>query len=168
MRYDPRHFDTSKLSKYANNRRSTGIDISDFLKEICEPYAMIANAKGVQFSFTTSENLLVTCGHQNCLRKSFQMLFLMPSPTPTPENPYPVRISGELFVIENECTPIPQEHLRHIFEHSIDQINARNREDGVKWFRLVYCIVYFDKSKTCLFVFLPMKNQLGMNFTINL
>ncbi|MDO5399896.1 MAG: HAMP domain-containing sensor histidine kinase [Eubacteriales bacterium] len=158
--------DTSKLSKYATTEEVQEIDISDFLKEICEPYAMIANAKGVQFSFTTSENLLANVPPK-LFKKAISNVVLNAVTYTDAGKSISVRIRERAIVIENECTPIPQEHLQHIFEPFYRPDYARNREDGGNGLGL-YIVSSILTNLKLAYSFLPMKEQLGMSFTINL
>lgn len=158
--------DTSKLSKYAAAEKAEQIEVSDFLKEICDPYSMIASAKGVRFSFAAGESLLVDVPPK-LFKKAISNVVLNAVTYTDAGNSISVKIKGRAIVIENECTPIPQEHLQRIFEPFYRPDYARNRDDGGNGLGL-YIVSSILTNLNFNYSFLPMQDPLGMSFTINL
>ena len=69
------------------------------------------------------------------------------------------------LVVENECTPIPSEHLAHIFEPFYRPDYGRDRAAGGNGLGL-YLVATTLKSLEIPFSFKPSENMIGMSFEI--
>ncbi|NBI69268.1 hypothetical protein D1646_21300 [Pseudoflavonifractor sp. 60] len=67
--------------------------------------------------------------------------------------------------MENECTPIPPEHLAHIFEPFYRPDYGRNRAAGGNGLGL-YLVSTILKSLDISYTFAPSENIKGMSFQI--
>ena len=77
-----------------------------------------------------------------------------------------VSCAGQKLVVENECTPIPPEHLAHIFEPFYRPDYGRDRATGGNGLGL-YLVATTLKSLDIPFAFTPSKNMTGMSFEID-
>ncbi|MEY8332315.1 ATP-binding protein [Lachnospiraceae bacterium 47-T17] len=78
-----------------------------------------------------------------------------------------VYIDGRDLIIENECLPIPSDHLKKIFEPFYRPDYARNRKDGGNGLGL-YIVASILNYLHLSYSFYPMKEPDGMRFTISL
>lgn len=76
-----------------------------------------------------------------------------------------VRIDNRKLIVENECEPIPAEHLKHIFEPFYRPDYARNQNDGGNGLGLYIVASVLDSLKLA-YSLEPMQKPLGMRFTI--
>ena len=76
-----------------------------------------------------------------------------------------VRIDNRKLIVENECEPIPAEHLKHIFEPFYRPDYARNQNDGGNGLGL-YIVASILDSLKLTYSLEPMQKPLGMRFTI--
>ena len=78
-----------------------------------------------------------------------------------------VTLNGHNIIVENECQPIPTEHLKRIFEPFYRPDYARNRADGGNGLGL-YIVASILDTLNCSYSFSPMDKPLGMRFVITL
>ena len=78
-----------------------------------------------------------------------------------------VTLNGHNIIVENECQPIPTEHLKRIFEPFYRPDYARNRADGGNGLGL-YIVASILDTLHCSYSFSPMDKPLGMRFVITL
>ena len=71
------------------------------------------------------------------------------------------------ILIENECATIPEEELRHLFEHFYRPDFARNRDKGGNGLGL-YIVDILLRTMNISYSFCPMEEPQGMRFTIYL
>ena len=76
-----------------------------------------------------------------------------------------IELSGDRLIVENECEPIPAEHLKHIFEPFYRPDYARNQNDGGNGLGL-YIVASILDSLKLTYSLEPMQKPLGMRFTI--
>lgn len=69
------------------------------------------------------------------------------------------------LIVENECAPIPLEHLTHIFEPFYRPDYGRDRATGGNGLGL-YLVATILKSLDIPFAFEPSENITGMSFEI--
>ena len=77
-----------------------------------------------------------------------------------------ISCKGQQLVVENECTPIPPEHLAHIFEPFYRPDYGRDRASGGNGLGL-YLVSTILKSLNISYSFVPSKNINGMSFQIS-
>lgn len=84
-------------------------------------------------------------------------------------NDYNIKLTlnGHNIIVENECQPIPTEHLKRIFEPFYRPDYARNRADGGNGLGL-YIVASILDTLHCSYSFSPMDKPLGMRFVITL
>ena len=78
-----------------------------------------------------------------------------------------VYFKNKNLIIENECEPIPPEHLEHLFEPFYRPEFARDRDSGGNGLGLYIVNTIFSVLNVS-YQFIPMHNQKGMRFCIQL
>lgn len=78
-----------------------------------------------------------------------------------------VSLREHSFVVENECTPIPEEEIPRLFEPFYRREFSRSQESGGNGLGL-YIVNKILKNMHILYSFTAMENSKGMRFTINL
>lgn len=76
-----------------------------------------------------------------------------------------VYIDGRSLVVENECTPIPDNEIRRLFEPFYRPDFSRSSESGGNGLGL-YIVDTLLTSMDISYSFVPMKFPAGMRFTI--
>lgn len=108
---------------------SEPFDLSDTLPTLCEPYKLIAKANQIDFSVEIHEGCPLDLPKRN-LEKILANLLSNAVSYTKPGSKVSVVLYADRIMIENECTPIPQETLSHLFEPFYRPDFARNRQDG--------------------------------------
>ena len=143
--------ETSRLSISAASEEAVQTNISKTLSTLCEPYILIAEAKGVLFQLELAvSNILANAVAYTETGKTVSVYF-----------------DDNDLIIENECSPIPAEILRHLFEPFYRPDFARNRDDGGNGLGL-YIVATLFHTMGISYSFAPMIQPQGMRFTINL
>ena len=158
--------DTSKLGANIENEQSQTFDASTYLTELCGQYQLIAQANG-QFFKTELPDHFTVCLPPKMFAKAVSNILANAVAYTAPGKSIFVYVVGRELIVENECQPIPEEHLKRIFEPFYRPDYARNRGDGGNGLGL-YIVASILGSLNCSYTFCPIKEPLGMRFTINL
>lgn len=158
--------ETSRLSISATSEEAVGTDISKTLSMLCEPYILIAEAKGVIFQLELSENIFAVLP-QHMFEKAVSNILANAIAYTETGKTVSVYFNDNSLIIENECTPIPDEVLRHLFEPFYRPDFARNRNEGGNGLGL-YIVATLFHTIGISYSFVPMEHPQGMKFTINL
>ena len=156
--------DASK-AEFATNLECTDFLISDVISTVIEPYQIIAKAKGLTMNVTLDETGTV-CLPRGIIEKAISNILANAVSYTKPNGTITVSCAGQKLVVENECTPIPPEHLVHIFEPFYRPDYGRGRATGGNGLGL-YLVATTLKSLDIPFAFTPSKNMTGMSFEIN-
>lgn len=156
--------DASK-AEFATNLECTDFLISDVISTVIEPYQIIAKAKGLTMNVTLDETGTV-CLPRGIIEKAISNILANAVSYTKPDGTITVSCAGQKFVVENECAPIPPEHLVHIFEPFYRPDYGRGRATGGNGLGL-YLVATTLKSLDIPFAFTPSKNMTGMSFEIN-
>ena len=151
-------------AEFAGEQEQTDFLIADVLGTVMEPYQIIAKAKGIAFSIDESETHTVHLP-QGMIEKAISNILANAVSYTKPDGTIYVSCKGQRLIIENECTPIPPEHLAHIFEPFYRPDYGRDRTAGGNGLGL-YLVSTILKSLNISYTFAPSENIDGMSFQI--
>ena len=151
-------------AEFAREQEQTDFLIVDALKAVIEPYQIIAKAKGIAFSVDAGEQFTVHLP-RGMIEKAISNILANAVSYTKPDGTIYVSCKGQLLIIENECTPIPPEHLVHIFEPFYRPDYGRDRAAGGNGLGL-YLVATILKSLDISYSFSPSEDIEGMSFQI--
>lgn len=158
--------DASKLSLIAENEVTVTVNLADFIAALCEPYHIIARARGIDFCFDTSDSFDVNLS-PGLFGRAFSNILANAVSYTEKGHTINVYFKDKNLIIENECAPIPPEHLEHLFEPFYRPEFARARDSGGNGLGLYIVDTIFSVLNVS-YQFLPMQGQQGMRFCIQL
>ncbi len=156
--------ETSRLNTTTEPARA--VDVSDLLAELCEPYRLIAAAHQIAFSLDLPEQFTATLSVGPFSKAVSNILANAVAYTEAGKS-VSVYMDGHSLVIENECEPIPDCEIRHLFEPFYRPDFSRSRDSGGNGLGL-YIVDTLLTSMNIFYAFAPMKSPAGMRFTIQL
>lgn len=151
-------------AEFAGEQEQTDFLIADVLGTVMEPYQIIAKAKGIAFSIDENEPYIVHLP-QGMIEKAISNILANAVSYTEPDGVIHISCKRRQLVIENECTPIPPEHLAHIFEPFYRPDYGRDRAAGGNGLGL-YLVSTILKSLNISYTFAPSENIDGMSFQI--
>lgn len=151
-------------AEFAGEQEQTDFLIADVLGTVMEPYQIIAKAKGIAFSIDESEAYTVHLP-QSMIEKAISNILANAVSYTKPDGVIHISCKGQQLIIENECTPIPPEHLAHIFEPFYRPDYGRDRAAGGNGLGL-HLVSTILKSLDISYTFAPSENIDGMSFQI--
>lgn len=158
--------DTSKLCVIAESEESIETDVADIMFDLYSPYQMVAKAKGIDFELDLADGFKAST-KPNLLKKAISNILSNAVAYTDAGNAVTVFFDENAIVIENECTPIPQQHLTHIFEPFYRPEYARGRDTGGNGLGL-YITATILNAMNVSYQFEPNENQRGMRFSIHI
>lgn len=158
--------DTSKLEMNIENEKTQTFDAISYLAALCGQYQLIAQANGQLFKLDLPNNFTV-CLPPKMFSKAISNILSNAVAYTAPGKSISVYINGRKLMIENECQPIPEEHLKRVFEPFYRPDYARNRKDGGNGLGL-YIVASILDSLSLSYSFCPIEAPMGMRFIINL
>ncbi|EOS29163.1 MAG: HAMP domain-containing histidine kinase [Lachnospiraceae bacterium] len=158
--------ETSKAGLSAENEGAAEIDLSAMLSSLCEPYMLIAKAKGINFCLKLPDSFKAVLPPQMFGKAVSNILANAVAYTESGRT-VSVYFDGRDILIENECVPIPKEALRHIAEPFYRPDFARDRDRGGNGLGL-YIVDTVFKTMDISYSFCAMEEPQGMRFTIHL
>lgn len=158
--------ETSKVAISVKNEIAASVDLSNLLSSLCEPYVLIAKAKGIAFHIDLSDNFSVVLP-PHLFEKAISNVLANAVAYTKEGGIISVYFDNQRIIIENECTPIPIDTLQHLFKPFYRPDFARNHDKGGNGLGL-YIVDTFLKAMGISYSFLPIKEPLGMKFVINL
>ena len=156
--------ETSRLNTTTEPARD--VDVSDLLAELCEPYQLIAAAHQISFSLDLPEQFPATLP-VGPFSKAVSTVLANAVAYTEAGKLVSVYMDGNRLVIENECDPIPDSEIRHLFEPFYRPDFSRSRESGGNGLGL-YIVDTLLTSMNIFYAFAPMKSPRGMRFIIRL
>lgn len=157
--------DTSKLGMIMESEENVDTDIADMIDDLCSSYRMIAKAKGIEFELDLSYGFMMNT-KPKLLEKAIANVISNAVSYTDAGNTVTVFFNETTIVVENGCTPIPQEHLVRIFEPFYRPEYARNRDTGGNGLGLYITATILD-ALDIGYKFEPTENGQGMRFSIN-
>ena len=158
--------DTSNLGTSIDTEPSTTFDVTALLLPLCEQYQLIAQANGMEFNIALIDCFPV-CLPKKMFSKAVSNILANAVAYTISGGTISVYIDGRDLIIENECLPIPSDHLKKIFEPFYRPDYARNRKDGGNGLGL-YIVASILNYLHLPYTFYSMKEPDGMRFTISL
>lgn len=156
--------ETSKIGLSANDEPLSEIDVADFMQSLCEPYQMIAKAKGVEFTVNFSDEFSIRVPKKT-FSKAISNILSNAVHYTAPGNRIFVYTNENSIIVENECIPISGDHLRHIFDPFYRIEYARDRLSGGNGLGL-YIVAAVLQSLDLPYEFSPKEKMDGMRFRI--
>ena len=151
-------------AEFAGEQEQTEFLVADVLESVFEPYQIIAKSKGLTMNVESGKPHTV-CLPRGMIEKAISNILANAVSYTKPNGVITVSCHGRQLVVENECTPIPPEHLTHIFEPFYRPDYGRDRTTGGNGLGL-YLVATTLKSLEIPFSFKPSKNMTGMSFEI--
>jgi len=151
-------------AEFAGEQERTDFLTADALKAVMEPYQIIAKAKGIKVDVDFGDPYIVHLP-QGMIEKSISNVLANAVSYTKPEGRIVITCKGQQLIIENECTPIPPEHLAHIFEPFYRPDYGRDRGAGGNGLGL-YLVSTILKSLNIPYTFTPSEVIHGMSFKI--
>lgn len=102
--------DASKLSASISSEETQSFDIANYLKELCGQYQLISNANGQQFKINIASEMQV-CLPPKTFAKAISNILANAVAYTEQGKAIVVTLNGHNIIVENECQPIPTEHL---------------------------------------------------------
>ena len=158
--------ETSKAGMNAESEEAVEVELSELLYALCEPYMLIAKAKGIIFRPGLPESFETVLPPQMFGKAVSNILANAVAYTESGRT-VSVYFDGRDILIENECVPIPKEALRHIFEPFYRPDFARDRDKGGNGLGL-YIVDTLLREMNIPHSFCPMEEPQGMRFIIHL
>lgn len=156
-----RILETSKMDISAAARKKEQTDIGLLIKEIAEPYFLIAQSRNIEIRFSNDESFRA-CVPAELVKKALSNVLSNAVKYTKPKQDIRIYIKEHSVRIENECTPLSEEVLAHIgepFYHPSDS-KTDNGSTGLGLYltdRIISaCGLSYD--------FAPYEN--GMRFTL--
>lgn len=154
----------SRLHLDGTNDCEKDISLKKVISEMCEPFKLIAETKAIRFVVMFENDVLLRIPEQ-LLKKALSNILLNAVNYTEAGKQIMVSISGQSLSVANECTPIPPEHLKHIFEPFYRPDYSRNQDTGGNGFGL-YIVDTILKKLKLEYCFVPLSANSGMIFTI--
>ena len=152
-------------AEFAGEQEQSDFLITDVLETVMEPYQIIAKAKGISVNIELGEPFTVHLP-QGMIEKAISNILANAVSYTKPGGMIDISCKGQQLTVENECTPIPLEHLAHIFEPFYRPDYGRDRASGGNGLGL-YLVSTILKSLDISYSFVPSENINGMSFQIS-
>lgn len=155
--------DVSKFGK-PQDGEDEEIDLSKLIPQVISPYVIIAKSKGICIETDTYEKLSI-CYPLPMIKKVISNL-LANAVSYTPKGgSIRIYIENQNLIFENECVPIPQQYLTHIFEPFYRPEYGSSPDMGGNGLGL-YIVDTILKTLQISYTFAAIADNSGMRFTI--
>lgn len=158
--------ETSKAGMAAENEEAMEVDLSEMLSSLCEPYMLIARTKGINFCLELPDSFEAVLPRQ-MFGKAVSNILTNAVTYTEPGRTVSVYVNRRDIFIENECVPMPEEILQHIFLPFYRPDFARNWDRGGNGLGL-YIVDTLLRTMNISYAFCPMEEPQGMRFMIHL
>ena len=152
----------SRLQTQGNNEPCSNFSLRTLLTELCEPYRLIAEAKGIKFKIELSSDAFVYLPEGRLKKAISNILSNAVNYTEAGQSISVVFDKNKLSV-SNECSVLPPEQLQHIFEPFYRPDLAHSQATGGNGLGLYIVQTILDKLRL-KYQFVPMPNDRGMSF----
>lgn len=154
----------SRLQMQSNNEPFKNFSLKSFVTDLCEPYRLIAEAKGIKFKTELSSDILVYLPERQ-LKKAISNILSNAVNYTNAGRTISVILGSDKLSVWNECSVLLPEQLQHIFEPFYRPDLAHSPETGGNGLGLYIVQTILDKLHL-KYQFIPMPEDRGMNFTI--
>ena len=155
--------DTSRLNSLNGEKELKEVDLKILIESIIEPYKIIAKSKKINMNIDYSNSLNINTDKSMLKKALSNIISNAVNYTDTGKN-INIYFEKNSLIIENECKPIEQNHLDHIFEAFYRAEFDRNKNTGGNGLGL-YIVQQILKTLNISHSFESVQN--GMKFTIN-
>lgn len=155
--------EASKIGSIVDEKPQV-VDAAAYVSEICKGYRLIAQANEITLKEELLESFEISLPTKTFARAFSNILSNAVAYT-LPDKKIIVRLNDRKLTVENECEPIPAEHLKHIFEPFYRPDYARNQNDGGNGLGLYIVSSILDSLKLS-YSFEAIQEPQGMRFTI--
>ena len=128
----------SRLQTQGNHEPCSSFSLRAFLTELCEPYRLIAEAKGVTFKTELSSDAFVYLP-KGQLKKAISNILSNAVNYTEAGQSISVVLDKNRVSVSNECSVLPPEQMQHIFEPFYRPDSAHSQAAGGKWARSIHC-----------------------------
>lgn len=156
--------DTSQLDFLAESEKTEEFNLSEIFSKICETYQLISQSKGIDFQVTIQDICFINTSKKHIEKLLSNVLSNAVSYTEFGHS-VSVILQKNKIMVKNECTPIPENIIPHLFEPFYRPDFARNRKDGGNGLGL-YIVDMIAKSLNLTYTFKKMDTLQGMCFTL--
>lgn len=155
--------DTSRLNSLNSEKELKEVDLKILIESIIEPYKIIAKSKKINMNIDYSNSLNINTDKSMLKKALSNIISNAVNYTDNGKN-INIYFKKNSLIIENECKPIEQNHLDHIFEAFYRAEFDRNKNTGGNGLGL-YIVQQILKTLNISHSFESVQN--GMKFTIN-
>ena len=155
--------DVSKFEK-PQDGEDEEIDLSELIPQVLPPYAIIAKSKGICIETDTYEKLLI-CYPLPMIKKVISNLLANAVSYTSKGGSIRIYIENQNLIFENECVPISQKYLTHIFEPFYRPEYGSSPDKGGNGLGL-YIVDTILKTLQIPYMFAAIEDNSGMRFTI--
>lgn len=155
---------TSHLQIEVSHEKAISFSIGEFLEELCEPYKLISETKGIQFHFAVDNDISVYLPKQLTKKAVSNILSNAVNYTESGGS-IKVTLHDRTLSVYNDCIPLTTEQLQHIFEPFYRPDYSRDKNTGGNGFGL-YIVETILRKLQLKYKFLPSQQNNGMNFII--
>lgn len=155
--------DTSRLNSLNGEKELKEVDLKILIESIIEPYKIIAKSKKINMNIDYSNSLNINTD-KSMLKKALSNIISNAVNYTDNRKNINIYFEKNSLIIENECKPIEQNHLDHIFEAFYRAEFDRNKNTGGNGLGL-YIVQQILKTLNISHSFESVQN--GMKFTIN-
>ena len=154
--------DTSRLNTL-DNKNEKIIDLSQIVNEIVDTYKVIAKSRQINIYINLEDSFNISID-EKLFTKAISNIISNAVNYTDEGKEIRIYIKNNKLIIENDCTPISNEHLEHIFEAFYRVEFDRNKSSGGNGLGL-YIVQQILTTTKLTYSFKPIKN--GMKFEID-
>lgn len=154
----------SRLQMRVDNEPSTTFPLKAFVLDLCEPYRLIAETKGINFRIEIASDISVNLP-ENQLKKAVSNILSNAVNYTQMGRTITVVLDSSKLSVSNECNSLLPGQLQHIFEPFYRPDLPHNQKTGGNGLGLYIVKTILDKLHL-EYRFVPMQTGNGMNFTI--
>ena len=154
--------DTSRLNTL-DNKNEKIIDLSQIVNEIVDTYKLIAKSRQINININLEDSFNISID-EKLFTKAISNIISNAVNYTDEGKEIRIYIKNNKLIIENDCTPISNEHLEHIFEAFYRVEFDRNKSSGGNGLGL-YIVQQILTTTKLTYSFKPIKN--GMKFEID-
>lgn len=154
--------DTSRLNNI-NDRNENIVDLATLIQKTIESYKLISKARNINMIINIENSFNIKVD-EKLFSKALSNVISNAVKYTDEGKKIRIYIEDKKLIVENECTPIPKDHLEHIFEAFYRADFDRNKSKGGNGLGL-YIVKEILKNYNLSYSFKDMPG--GMKFTIS-
>lgn len=154
--------DTSNLQAGNVNGSSQKIELKELVLNVVEPYRLLANSKGIIMDIELSQSFSVHVDAKSVSKALSNIISNAVNYTDA-KKVIKIYVQSNTLIIENECTPLPDEDLKQIFKAFYRPDFSRDRNSGGNGLGL-YIVSQILSINKLSYSFKP--TETGMKFEI--